>query len=716
MTVTSPLPRTPRHPASGLRRCAVALALAVLLVLSVVAPAVAATDDEEPEVFLPAATSFTLAPLSGGVLSADSALQASAVVVNNSARDLPPTAATLELSAIPLTDRARLESWLDGDVEGITTSSVVTHVVGPVPTGEQQSVTMRLDADDPALSNLEPGVYPVLGRYDDLVSTSAVVVPGDATSAVAVVLPVTAEPATDGLLTRDELVTLTASDGDLTALLDAAEGTAATLAVDPAIAAAVRVLGSAAPASAVAWLERLMTLPNPRFALQFGDADVAVQVAAGQNTPLSPTSLAAYIDPENLAAAEGEPAPEPTVTPSPSATPGGEDAVALPTLEDLLDVGAVGTTVYAPVPEGATEDVVSVLAGDESETVTLVSSTFTAQGADGSTVPAAGAVGESAAPVLVVDSGISEAVSAAAAEDEVLLRAAPVAAATALTALAAEDGGPLLVMLDRGAERSRLALHAGLSAVLDAPGAEAVDLGFLTAATAPSVELTAPGTPDDRVDAFSRLREDEDRVDAFSSILEEPEMLTGPQRATLLQLIAVSWTATPGPWSIAVNDAYAATTATLDSVGILPPSSIQLLSSETPLPFWIRNDLPFEVDVVLFASPDDLRLEVQRMTPVTSAPASNTRVQVPVQARVGSGEVMIDLQLRSPTGVAIGERQSADVYVRAEWEAFGIVGLAVLVGGLLVIGAVRTVRRRSRRRGGSDPDDPDSDGDRETDA
>ena len=92
------------------------------------------------------------------------------------------------------------------------------------------------------------------------------------------------------------------------------EGTAAILAVDPAIPAAIRVLGTAAPASATEWLARLETLANSRFALQFGDADVAAQLQAGLARPLRPLSLQAYIDPANFA-------PVTAPTPSPSATP-----------------------------------------------------------------------------------------------------------------------------------------------------------------------------------------------------------------------------------------------------------------------------------------------------------------------------------------------------------------------------------------------------------
>jgi hypothetical protein len=89
------------------------------------------------------------------------------------------------------------------------------------------------------------------------------------------------------------------------AQLDAVTGSNAVLAVDPAIVAAIRVLGTAAPASAVAWLSDLMTLPNPRFALQFGDADLATQIAAGLGAPLTALPLDPYMSARDFRAASG---------------------------------------------------------------------------------------------------------------------------------------------------------------------------------------------------------------------------------------------------------------------------------------------------------------------------------------------------------------------------------------------------------------------------
>jgi hypothetical protein len=161
----------------------------------------------------------------------------------------------------------------------------------------------------------------------------------------------------------------------------------------------------------------------------------------------------------------------------------------------------------------------------------------------------------------------------------------------------------------------------------------------------------------------------------------------------------VGWMPTPEAWSEAIAGHRAATQVTLDSVSLLPTSTIDLYGANAGLRFWVRNDLEYPVNLVLYVTPDDLRLDVQRANPVVAQVQSNTRVEVPVQARVGNGEVTLDLQLRSRASVAIGDPESVDVTVRAEWETFGITALGIVVGGLLLLGIVRTVLKlRARRR------------------
>ena len=92
---------------------------------------------------------------------------------------------------------------------------------------------------------------------------SAVLTRADDDPAVTVVVPITAPASSRGVLTSDQLDVLTSSGETLRNQLDAVDGNSAALAVDPAIPAAIRVLGSAAPASATEWLDDLMA-PSER--------------------------------------------------------------------------------------------------------------------------------------------------------------------------------------------------------------------------------------------------------------------------------------------------------------------------------------------------------------------------------------------------------------------------------------------------------------------
>ncbi|MFE7845563.1 DUF6049 family protein [Microbacterium sp. NPDC057407] len=717
---------TVTHPGKPARRRAPRVAAALLALVTVLAtpglPALADTTTPSPTPtptptpqIAPGTTAFTLAPISNGVVPAGTALAVSLTLQNETATSTPATSATVSLGRSPLASRTALTAWLDGDTSGVTTEPVATAALEPVPAGDFRVTPARVEAEDPALEGLTPGVYPLKATYEGpsgpVTATSAIVVPraGADEIGVGVLVPVTAGALTEGLLTADQLTALTAPDGALTAQLDGVEGTPAILAVDPAVPASIRVLGTAAPATATEWLERLESLPNSRFALQFGDADVSAQLESGLSAPLVPTSLTAYMNPEDFAA-EPTPGPEPTPSPSPPAE-GDEDAApALPSLPALLDIGPNARPgIFWPVEGTAGTEVVERLSRvrtDDEAGTTVISSASTSAGAAGQTVPANGAAGES--PVLVLDAEVSAALAEASGLEATSLRGAALAEATAyLSFAAAETGGaPLLVTLGRDPDRSRVAIGATIGAATDAPGVTPFTLGGLINSSVGEVQLGEAAAQPARAEVTSTLLEEEGELARFATILDDPSLLTGPERAEILQLLGNGWLPDDTSWTAAIVDHRAATRGTLDSVGLVPSAPINLYGANVGLRFWVRNDLPYPVNLVLYVTPDNLRLDVQRANPLVAQPASNSRVEVPVQARVGNGDVTLGLQLRSRASVAIGEPQSVDVAVRAEWESVGLAILGVVVGGLLLLGVVRTVLRlRARRRSGASIED-----------
>ena len=386
------------------------------------------------------------------------------------------------------------------------------------------------------------------------------------------------------------------------------------------------------------------------------------------------------------------------------------DEPVLPTNAELTDIGGARAGVFWPETGTATAGVVASLGEvlvDDRDSLTLVPSTSTREGASGATVPGRAVAGD--AELLVYDADVSRELHDASVAEETSVRGAPLTAAAAYLAFAvAESGGePVVVTLDRGEDRSRVAMRSAITSASQAPGVVPLALGGVAARIPAVVEIADAPIDEARVSAASLLIAEEAELTRFATILDDVTLLTGPERAEILQLLGLAWMPDPTAWQTAVDLHRAGSAATLDSVGILPPSPINLFSAGAPIPIWVRNDLPYPVNVVLYATPDDLRLNVAKATEATAGPESNTRVQVPVQARVGNGDVSVQLQLRSRTLEPIGAPQVVDVNVRADWEGIGIVVLSILVGGFILLGLVRTVlrlrarRARSARAGGA---------------
>jgi hypothetical protein len=677
--------------------------------LGTAVPAVAATPSPVTS-SQTGSVSLVLSPYANGIVRADHALTVAVTVDNSSATAVGTAHVTLQLGATPLTDRESLGDWLDGGTDGVTLSPVGTVDVEAVPAAATRSASISVSAADPQLAGRAPGVYPLLASYPGdggpVSSTSVMVVPADTGATPAgLVVPITAAPMGTGLLTAAQLTDLTAPGGDLTAQLDAVAGSTAILAVDPALPAAIRALGTSAPTSATAWLDRLDALPNSRFALQFGDADIAVQLMAGRSAPAQPTSLSAYLRPIDFARPAGT-----TPTPAPSGTAG----PTLPSTDELLDVEGVPGVLW-PASGTAGPDAITALGAlgtDADPTLTLLASTSTAAGAAGGTVTARASAGGAA--LLVYDGPVSAALRDASRVNDPALRGAPLAVANAYLAFATADaaGRPLLLAVDRAVDRTAAGLAAVVDAVDQAPGLDLVPFGQLQAAA--PVEATVVDAPADeqRVAVASALFSSEDQLGPLSTVLADPTLLTGPERAEILQLLGNGWRDRPDEWNAAVEAHRTRTAATQGAVEILDPTPVNLAGSGAPLGIWVRNDLPYPVEVTLVVTPDDPRLTVQRTTAVSAPAASNTRVKVPVEARVGNGEVTLRLELRSSAGVVIGPVRTVDVSVRAEWEGLGIAVLSVIVGALVVFGLIRTVLRRRRAKAAdaardapSDPDD-----------
>ncbi|MEQ6896175.1 DUF6049 family protein [Microbacterium sp. KR10-403] len=715
-------PRTcgDRKPHRRRRFAALATATALVVAPLFTTPAAFAADPTPTPSPSPTPLSGTVdafvSPDANGVLEPDEDLITHVTLRNGTDTAVPATDVTLSLGTARLTSRSELTAWLDagtgGDdadggqadpasVDG-TTTALGTGSIAVVESGETESVEITVSADDKALTKLKPGVYPlsatITGPAQTRVATSVLTVPKEHDTdrtPVAIVVPITVGGLDAGLLSADQLETLTAPDGELTAELNAVAGTSAILAIDPALPASIRVLGSSAPKTATAWLERLDMLSNERFALQFGDADIAAQLHEGRSSLLRPATLQSYMNAADFSdddtASTGDEIAE-TPTPTDTATPG---APTFPSIDELESLGEnTRDAVYWPFSKsvgaaGVTK--LDAMSTDDTDAVTLLSSASASSGS--------AHVDADGANVLVYDAAISDTLRTASLEDDSKIRGAALASVTASLNIAASsgDGSPLMVVVDRASTRSVLGLSAAVEAVTGAPSTTASTLTRLLDSPARQVTVKDAAADTARVDTLKQLIDGERGVAAFATVLDDPTLLTAPERATVLQLMGGGWLDDSEGWADAIAAHRQATIDTLNSVSIAPTSDFNLAGRAATRSFGIRNQLPWPVKVTLFVHPDNLRLEVQESTEVTAQASSTTAAHVPIQAQIGNGDVTLNLRLVSPTGVPIGQPRDVVVTVHADWEIIGLTVLGVGIGAFLVIGVVRTVLSRRRR-------------------
>ncbi|MBS1675242.1 MAG: hypothetical protein JSS74_14905 [Actinobacteria bacterium] len=667
-----------------LRRAAGAFAVAVGLLLPAAMPAPAFAAETPAPTPTPtpehAGLQLWLQPDANGTYLPGAPLTGTLTLRNDATSGVGAGTVHVELGKSPLADRRAVAAWLDGS------ASADLHAIGDVRTtvidaGGTTRTPVSLAAAD--VGALTPGVYPLRATLDAPASgadapkpgasaRTALVVAQGAPATVLTVVPITAKPS-GSLLTATELTTLTAPAGALTAQLNGISGTSAVLAIDPSIAAAIRVLGANAPASATAWLSRLESLSNDRFALQFGDADATAQAAAGLTAPLAVTDYAPFLTPAG--AAPTTPTPTPAAT-GPTAQQPSPDAIA----------GARSDLLW-PRGQVTAEQVVTMshyVSGPGSATI-LPSSTFTA-GADDAPVAARATV--DGASVLVTDDAVSTALSDAAVQGDANERGHDLTEANAMLWFAA-PGSTVLAGLARADARSEPGLTGAITAFAAAPD---VRLDRIQSAAAAPLAV-ATSTAEDRAAAVLALSDDAGRLAQFATILDRPADLIVRDRISTLRLLGVGVHTSPDDFAAALREHRVNTEKTMAAVGIQPSNPI-LISAKVDVPVWVRNDLPYPVHVRLNASTSDARVEVPAVTEVDAQPSSTTRVKLPLESHVANTELSLTMTLTSPTGVPIGPTQTARLTIRAEWETIGLIIFGSL--GVLLIGAgiYRTIRRR----------------------
>jgi len=129
-------------------------------------------------------------------------------------------------------------------------------------------------------------------------------------------------------------------------------------------------------------------------------------------------------------------------------------------------------------------------------------------------------------------------------------------------------------------------------------------------------------------------------------------------------------------------------------ISIVRGSTINLVSRESSFPVPVTNTLPGEVRVVVNLRSSSPKVVVEDSTIQLTIPAGTTmNAQFPIRA-IGSGDVVMVAWLTALSGVELGKRVTIRLTVNPDIETAAIVLFLSFVAVLIVIGTIRTMRRR----------------------
>lgn len=517
----------------------------------------------------------------------------------------------------------------------------------------------------------------------------------------------------DSVVTMPSTAQLRDASPRLLALIDTAERTQATLAVDPRIVAAIRLLGDTAPAPAQAVLERLTATTTPVFALQFADADPAAQAALGRTELLQPLGF------EYLRAATGEetdgestdtepapaPAPDDGTIDDGSASPengdaGGRDESGRPSDASATDPDALaGANALTRVPqafpaawpaEGAVDRAtLGLLAASGMRTVVLDSTNVAGTSDARARIDAFTA--------LVADHDLGRAGERALTAPTATERASGRAHAVATLALAAQQGrNGMLLAVDRAAAAEADDTADLLAALTALPWVRPVAVESLPLGQA---TLREGETREPRRESLRLAESRSASIDDLAPLLEQPSWLIEFQRVRLLTAFATRL-ADPDAFT-PFEERYRNTDDTLlGGVHPVTAETTQLVGVSSELPVTLHNALPFDARVTLRVTPTSAAVAVptRTITDLRVRAEGNQTALVTVRSRVSSGESGLVLGVWDADGKREYRSTTAALTIRSSLETLLLLGLGSAASVLLAVGIARSVRRRAARR------------------
>jgi hypothetical protein len=521
----------------------------------------------------------------------------------------------------------------------------------------------------------------------------------------ALLVPLTVRPTATGLIDSATLAADTAPLGVLTRQLDAIIDTPAVIGIDPMIIASIKVLGNAAPASALAWLQRLSTATNEVFALAYADADLASLARVDALQLRDPTGFDFAIDKSHFGpAVTASPTSNAGVsTPSPSPSPTPLDSGATPALptstNDVLDWAYTLKNIAWPAEDTVVGADLAKFSGAGYKQVVLSSTNLSST--DSGLVDLSGIQG------IVSDAGITSLVrSAVYAVGAGTLQDAVTRLNSALAGMeAVSPGRTVVATLDRRWPTAGLNVAALYADLQTQTSVNTVGLSEVLEGDHPAAQVTDEAGDASRVGELRSVLDALTQESSFATVANTPALVTEPRRLQLLSLLAVAWlrpesgltTATEN-WSTQA-DAFLAESATLrSSVRIVTGSSLFVGAGHTNIPVTVSNASTVPVTVYVNVVSPSSALQVQKQNvALTVEPGSSNKAAIPVQA-LTNRKVVTTVTLSSVTGVAIGSPDYVNVDLQPGWEGIGttivIVLLVLIFGG----GIIRNILKRRRER------------------
>lgn len=610
------------------------------------------------------------------------------IAVTNSGADVATSVvATIRLRSQPLLTVDDAAAWFGGDDSRRDSAAVGSIDVGNVDPGETVSVTSTL-----VLSDADGGAgWHVLGLHADVESGDATAIArsaivwangaapglGGFVSIVPLVAPANGAAYLDTLA----LAALTKPGGLLQRQLVAASSGSA-VAVDPRLIASIARLEDAAPVTARSWLTQLQGLAAPTFALQYGDADPALQGQVGFSQ-LLPVSFAGV-----------------------SALANGQWGAAwAPTFDNIMwaEPNTLTAAAVTSIVSSAASPSNAIDIAETNGPTLLISGSTNASLPEGSraslsrsATPGAPAT---AVEAMVLNDPLTAALrSAERAPTDARWSQSVAEAGTYLAIVASKGGGILAGGFSRTLPDSQAPLRTAdtLAYLRNLPWVESKTFTSAREQAAATTVLTETPESAERRDGGAQVYAAFTQLQNFASASSQPELVSGYAGRTLSPLLSVAWDGTGTAWADALAQMTLTSREYIDDVHFGVTSNINMVGGQASIPITVVNGHSFDVTLSVHAVPSNPRLTVGEDQLVTIPADSQGTVKIPVAARVGNGDVNLTLTLSSPSGEPVGDAVIVPVSVRADWEGFGLVIMGILFCALVVTGIIRTLRRQGK--------------------